>query len=77
MPKIRCKCDNIIRLSDIPSPNQWLIISDVEFDKFSGMVNSEDVFNKMKIAVKCNQCGRLHIYWDGFDKDAIIYLEDK
>jgi len=32
MPKIKCVCENIIGLGEIPSPNQWMIISDMEFD---------------------------------------------
>jgi hypothetical protein len=32
MPKIKCICGNILGLGEIPSPNQWLVISDVEYD---------------------------------------------
>lgn len=76
MPKIRCKCDNIIPLGEIPSPHQWLIISDVQYDEFQGLVDSEDLFLKMEIVVKCNVCERLHVFWDGFDKPQTIYMKE-
>jgi len=34
MPKIRCVCDYVIGLSEIPSPNQYLMISDISFEKY-------------------------------------------
>lgn len=76
MPKIRCKCDNIIWLGEIPSPHQWLIISDVEYDKFEDPINPEILYSKMEIVVRCNVCERLHVFWDGFDKPQTIYMKE-
>ncbi|WP_316820404.1 hypothetical protein [Pedobacter gandavensis] len=76
MPKIRCKCDNVIWLGEIPSPHQWLIISDVEYDKFEGQIDAEILFSKMEIVVRCNVCDRLHVFWDGFDKPQTIYNKE-
>lgn len=76
MPKIKCKCGEIIDLSGIPSPNQHLIISDIEFDDFEGAVDSEFIYSKMKIVVSCPRCKRLHIYYDGFDNAPLIYKLD-
>lgn len=76
MPKIRCKCDNVIWLGEIPSPHQWLIISDVEYDKFEGQIDPEILYSKMEIVVKCNVCERLHVFWDGFDKPQAIYVKE-
>jgi hypothetical protein len=74
MPKILCDCGFTIPLGDIPSSNQYLIISDVEFEPFfEQKVNAVDVYAAMKLVVKCPECGRLHIFWDGFDKPGIIY----
>ncbi|OXB25330.1 hypothetical protein B0A80_01475 [Flavobacterium tructae] len=73
MPKIKCVCGNIIGLGEIPSPNQYLMISDVLFDKFQGYVDAEEIYKEMKLVVHCKECQRLHIYCNGFDKDAIIY----
>ncbi|EFK56559.1 hypothetical protein ACFU8T_07280 [Sphingobacterium spiritivorum] len=77
MPKIRCVCDYIINLSEIPSANQYLMISDVSFEKyFDEEVNAEDLYSKMIIVAHCSNCGRLHVFYDGFDKDQVIYRVD-
>lgn len=74
MPKIKCTCGNVIGLSEIPSPNQLLIISDEDFDEvYSDSINPDNLYEKFKIVVTCKVCGRLHIFWDGFDKTPIIY----
>jgi hypothetical protein len=76
MPKIKCVCECIISLSEIPSPNQYLIISDIEMDNYVGKVDIEQLYMEMKIVVKCPNCGRLHIFNEGFDKAPIIYRID-
>ena len=73
MPKIRCLCDAVISLSEIPCPNQFMIISDVEYGKFTDQVDAEEVYMAMEIAVRCPACGRLHIFWDGFANPQVIY----
>lgn len=73
MPKIRCICNYVISLSEIPSPNQYLMISDVEMDNYEGKVDVEQLYMAMKIVVKCPNCDRLHVFYEGFDKDPIIY----
>lgn len=76
MPKVLCKCGHWINLSDIPSPNQMLIISDIEYDKFQGLVDPEKIFMAMHIVAVCSVCGRLYIYYNGFDKPPTIYKKD-
>ena len=34
---------------------------------------AEEIYKEMKLVVHCKECQRLHIYCNGFDKDAIIY----
>ena len=77
MPKIRCKCDNIISLSDIPSPNQYLMISDVKFDDFHGLVDAEQIYSSMTIVVHCKVCSRLYIYNNGFSFEPTVYLREE
>lgn len=76
MPKLKCKCGEMIDLSGIPSLNQYLIISDTEFDNFEGNVDSELVYSQMKIVIRCYSCRRLYIYFDGFDQKPLIYKLD-
>ena len=51
MSKIKCKCDNIIWLGEIPSPSQWMIISDVEYEQYSGLVNAADFMYFGKVSI--------------------------
>jgi len=48
MPSFTCKC------GEIPCPDEWLFISDVEFDKFSGSVDAEEIYKAMKSLIKFN-----------------------
>jgi len=77
MPKLKCTCDHIIGLGQIPSPHQYLIISDVEYDRFEGQVDAEVVYGAMKIIVKCSNCERLHIFWNGFNNPPMIYTPNE
>lgn len=74
MSKIFCKCGEMIDLSGIPSSNQYLMISDVDFDCFQGNVDAEYLYSKMDIVVKCPSCKRLHMFNEGIDKTPLIYL---
>ncbi len=76
MPKIKCKCDHVIGLGEIPSPDQWMMISDVEYDAFQNPMDPEVLYSKMNIVVKCKVCQRLHVFWDGFDKPQVIYQKE-
>lgn len=73
MPKLRCLCDHVISLSDIPCKDQWMIISDIELDKFDDQLEWNALHDKMTIVVKCPKCGRLHIFWNGFGRNQTIY----
>ncbi|KAF0232622.1 MAG: Uncharacterized protein FD167_4727 [bacterium] len=77
MPKIRCQCDTIINYGQIPCPNEWLTISDIEFDSFSGMIDAESLYTCMKSMLQCPKCGRLYIFWNGFDSDPQEYVPSK
>lgn len=77
MPKFKCKCENIIDLSQIPSPPELLLISDVDFEKYWEKFDVEQLYNEMTIVVKCDNCGRLHIFFNGFDKAPNTFNEEK
>ncbi|PWG82120.1 hypothetical protein [Pararcticibacter amylolyticus] len=75
MPRIKCVCEYVIQLGDIPSDNQLMIIEDKDFEKFFDVkeLEAELIYSSMKIAARCPNCGRLHIFWDGFDHPQMIY----
>ena len=73
MSKFRCECDTVLRFGTIPNPDEYLLISDVQYDGFSGLVDAEKLYIQMKSMLKCPTCGRLWIYWDGFSAAPTCY----
>jgi hypothetical protein len=76
MPGIKCKCGNVIKTGEIPNTNEWLIISDVDYDLYPGSINSEELYKEMKSMLICDKCSRLLIYWEGSEKEPIAYIID-
>lgn len=74
MPKILCECDETIFLQEIPCKNQWLMISDVDMNRFEGQVNRSDIYDAMAPVVRCPKCHRLWIFWEGFGKPPAQYI---
>lgn len=74
MPSILCKCGQKIRYGEIPCADEWLLISDEEFDQFAGQIDSEDVYRAMTHALKCPNCKRLWLFEDGFVSDPTEYV---
>lgn len=74
MPGISCTCGKWLRYGEIPNPIEWLIISDVEYDQFQGQVDAEELLFAMKSMLKCPQCGRVWIYWNGFRSAPEEYI---
>jgi len=64
-------------LGEIPSRDQWLIISDEAYDQFTGDADAEEIYLSMQIMLKCPDCGRLSVFWDGFEKPALVYSPDQ
>ncbi|WP_379967967.1 hypothetical protein [Epilithonimonas sp. UC225_85] len=77
MPKYICKCGNIINLSDIPSPNQLLLIEDRDYDKYFGDIDAEKLHHDMSLVVRCVNCKRLYIFENGYSKEPIVYQIEK
>jgi len=65
MPKIMCKCGESLSYSEIPCNIQYKFISDVDYDKYRGMIDAEALYQQMRSFIKCLKCGRLWIFWDG------------
>lgn len=77
MPKFKCNCENIIYLGAIPCPHELLLIPDVDFEKYWNKFDIEELYREMKTIVKCDKCGRLHIFFNGFDKPPNTFKEEK
>lgn len=76
MPSMLCKCGNKLSFGEIPNPIEWLLISDEKFDKFQGGVDLEAIYREMNSALKCSRCGRLWVFWNGFDSAPVSYAQE-
>jgi hypothetical protein len=74
MPKVLCKCREVIRLGEIPCQHEWLIISDTQFDQIEGPVDTQSVYKQMKSMLLCPGCSRLWVYWSGYSSEPTEYL---
>lgn len=74
MSKLLCKCKKTINISgDIPNKDEWLLISDINFDHFQGVIKAEELYKEMKSLFICKNCKRLWIFWKGYDNPPICY----
>ena len=73
MPSFLCTCGERVRIGTIPNPIEWLWVSDVEYDRFIEPVDPEELYKQFQHMLKCPNCERLLVFWDGFDKNPIYY----
>lgn len=73
MAKFRCSCGYVIRTSgEIPNPDEWLIISDVEYER-QGSIDMDGLYDRMIHAYRCPRSGHLWIFWDGLEGEPSPY----
>ncbi len=75
MPKIKCKCGEILSYSEIPSSIEYKFISDVDYDKYEGTIDAEVLYKQMKSFLKCEKCNRLWIFWKGYSNNPTEYIK--
>jgi hypothetical protein len=74
MAKFLCVCGYSISTSgEIPNPNEWRCLSDVDFGDFTGQVDAGALYRRTTLMCRCPQSGHLWIYWDGFDEHPSLY----
>jgi hypothetical protein len=72
--KFRCVCGHVISTSGgIPNPDEWRVLSDIEFDQLSGLVDVEELYRRMLIMYRCPVSDHLWVFWDGFDVPPKLY----
>lgn len=74
LPKMMCTCGKVLRMSDIPCNIQYNFISDTDYDKVHGMVDAEELYQKMRMFFVCDDCKRLWVFWNGFDNPPQEYV---
>jgi hypothetical protein len=68
-------CGAMIQSSGpVPNPAEYLLVSDVDFDGFTGFVEAEDVYMAMTHAFRCASCDRLHVFWSGMGIPRFTHL---
>jgi hypothetical protein len=77
MPSIFCKCGERILDGQIPQPNEWLLMSDVEYGDYTGMIDAEQLYLAMKSMLLCPQCGRVWIFWNGYQQLPTCYSQEQ
>jgi hypothetical protein len=73
MPSINCRCGNVLHYGTIPCAIEWRFLSDVKLDSFSGIVDAEEVYRSTEGFLQCPACGRLWVFWKGFDSSPTVY----
>jgi hypothetical protein len=75
MPSLMCKCSKRISYGEIPCQDEWLLVSDVEFDRFTGQVDAEAIYGAATSLLKCPSCERLWVFWNGFQSPPFEYAK--
>jgi hypothetical protein len=74
MAKFRCVCGYVISTSgEIPNPDEWHCLSDVEFDSIAGEVSVEDVYQRTTIFYRCPKSDHLWAFWSGLGSPPTLY----
>lgn len=76
MPSINCKCGVKLSYGEIPNPVEWLIVSDEDYNNYTETIDSEALYREMKSILKCFNCGRLWIFWNGFGSEPSCYAPE-
>ena len=74
MAKFTCVCGQVLTTSgNIPHPYQWSLISDVDFDGLSGMIDADQLYMESTLMLRCPASGHLWVYWSGLDELPTLY----
>jgi hypothetical protein len=71
-----CSCGHRITYGEIPNPNEYLMVSDVQYEAYNGFVDAEKLYADMTHVLTCKQCRRLWIFWKGFANPPVGYMPD-
>jgi hypothetical protein len=60
---------------DIPHEYEWLLLADkdVPDGAWDGSVGFKELYDRATSAFKCPICGRLWVFWDGFESEPQRY----
>ena len=67
MPKLKCRCENVIDLSPVPCPNERFLIGSMEmekvFDALDENASSAETIleTQTQSVIVCDRCGRFYL----------------
>jgi len=69
MPKILCRCNNVLNLILSPSKHGYRLVSESLIDSLYGSTEPvNDIVSKVNLSTvmvyRCDSCGRLIVFWD-------------
>jgi hypothetical protein len=74
MAKWLCVCGQVIRSSgNIPNPQEWLLLSDAEFEAFDQPIPTHELYLKARHVYRCPVSDHLWIFWDGPEGPPRLY----
>ena len=68
MPKLLCKCGNLIDMSEIPAPDGYLLLSEQDWDQARAQATDLDGYDVelsrgWQETYLCPVCSRLIVFW--------------
>jgi hypothetical protein len=78
--KFLCHCGSVIHTSGlIPNPSEYIFFADHEFTPFfdTEPLDASQVYSTARSIFRCATCGRLWVYWGGFDSPPICYRPEQ
>ena len=79
MSRFLCVCGHEIRISgEIPNPDEWLSISDVDYERWSGEIDAEQLYHSFRRAYLCPVSHHLWLFRHGLTGKPKLYapMED-
>ncbi len=77
MPGLNCKCGHRISYGEIPCRDEYLFISDTEFAPYWDEMDVDKLYKAMNGFLKCPSCGRLWVFWNGYQDTAEEFIPVK
>jgi hypothetical protein len=78
--KFLCHCGSVIHTSgEIPNPTEFVFFADNEFSEFfdAEPLDISQVYAKARSIFRCTNCGRIWVYWTGFDSAPSCYRPEQ
>ena len=77
MAKYRCPCGAVVQTSGpIPHPDGFYVLAERQWDDRADASDFNLILESTGAHI-CRVCGRVWIWWDGFDREPTIYAPER